>query len=209
MKTIALCALLLAFAVSLPAQQPGFTPPSLNATTATTSKRNSTTGTATSGQSQTIRQTAVAVAVSFLRPPAEPYDVQCFFVAKDEATRERYIFDASSYQAKGNSATKVITSQPLTGTSKTWTVIPFGGTFTGTARPDNPRLPNLKVDGTFSGASATSNKIEGSKIDGWVVRVVYQGQPIAVASSMQPLAEFAKANPEAFDKAIKPAAEKN
>ena len=205
MKTILVGFAMWAFGATIQAQQPVNYVPTVTATTSSVSKRTVTTGTVYSGKAQAVRSTGVDVAISFFAAPPEAYDVQCFFLAKDEATKERYIFDIGVQQAQGRFANVSFASVPLTGTTKSWVVIPFAGTFSGTVTDSDPRARGATstVDGTFSGSSGTASRVQGSKIDGWVVRVVYQGKVLRVDSNQAALSEIAKKDAAVFDKAIK------
>ena len=203
MKTILVGFAMWAFGATIQAQQPVNYVPTVTATTSSVSKRTVTTGTVYSGKAQAVRSTGVDVAISFFAAPPEAYDVQCFFLAKDEATKERYIFDIGVQQAQGRFANVSFASVPLTGTTKSWVVIPFAGTFSGTVYDPKARGVSPTVDGTFSGSSGTASQKQGSKIDGWVVRVVYQGKVLRVDSNQAALSEIATKDAAVFDKAIK------
>lgn len=147
-------------------------------------------------QSQAVRSTGVSVNVSFYQPPRKPYEIQCFFVAKNEGTKERYIFESLKQQAQGRAATAEFVSSPLMGTSTQTTAIPFSGRFDGVDTAGN------YVSGKVTGATVSSNTASGSKMEGWIVRVVYQGQVLRIESNQPQLIDIAKGSAEAFDKAI-------
>jgi hypothetical protein len=136
---------------------------------------------------------SVTVSVQFFSPPPGPFDVQCFFMAKNETTRSRYIFNVVSTESKKPVFSDEIHSGTLLASKTDWIGIPFS--LPSSVPEDGGNL----VDA--SGKSVESETKLGSKIEGWILRVVYQGHILKVDSNQPHLAELANRLPKLFDKA--------
>ncbi len=173
--------------------------PVVTATTLSSSKTD--VKSVTSGgvnQSQTVRGIGVAVDWRFFGRPEEPYEVQCFFVAKHEGTKSRYVFDAVKAVSKEPAGKTEFRAQPLIGSGRQWMNIPFTATV-------NVRTTTDTVDsqGRTIGTSSTtttdpakgvltlSNEIIGSKIEGWIVRIVSGGRVTRITSNQNHLEALA------------------
>jgi hypothetical protein len=197
MKTLLAGLIAFGMGVHSQAQQPAPMPvPNLTAKTSAASNKITRTNSGTERTAQSNRSIGVSVNVSFFTQPPAPYDVQCFFIAKDDSTGERYIFDADKATSQDKVAGFQFDSQSLAGGSKTWTSVPFSGTFSGSA------TDGTSVTGRFNGASSASSMTLGSKIEGWIVRVVGpDGKVVRMESNQPALKEMATRLGPALDKA--------
>ena len=136
-------------------------------------------------QKQTVRSIGVDVEYRFLHAPPSPVEIQCFFIAKDEATKTRFVFDYATSQSKDQAGHFTFNAPPLMGLGKKWINIPFyGSTNRGEA---------------VGGFLTFSSPINGSKIEGWIVRFV-EGDAIVKIESNQPhLSTLAKDSQKLFD----------
>jgi hypothetical protein len=144
-------------------------------------------------QSQPQREMSVTVSVQFFSPLPGPFDVQCFFLAKNDTTKLRYIFNVIGEQSKKPVFADEIHSGTLLGSKMDWISIPI-------SLPISvPEDGGTLVDSTGK-LVETETKL-GSKIEGWVLRVVYQGRVLKVDSNQTSLAELANRLPRLFDRA--------
>jgi hypothetical protein len=156
-------------------------PPEVTAMTNLASRQIAELQTGSTRVEQDKRIYSVNVNCHFLSDPEEPYEVQCFFIARPEGTTGRSIFDAVAKTAHGANANFIFTSQPLAGTKRTFRSVPF----TTTSLYSNGSI------GTSVGVSSSYSEVKGQKVDGWIVRVVAQGRVLSVKSNQPPLAELA------------------
>ena len=185
-----------------PSTAPAMPIPTLAARTNSAGKRITRGGTATNRYQQDTRAMSVSAAVSFFNPPPADYDVQCFFIAREERGAGLWIFDAASETSRAKASQFEFTSEPISGTARTWTSLPFSGTFSATTTNGEG------VQGSFSGQANSSTEVRGSKIEGWIVRVVSGGKVLRTESNQPRLRELAASNAKALDAAathIKPA----
>lgn len=147
----------------------------------------------TLSQSQPQREMSVTVSVQFFSPPPGPFEVQCFFLAKNDSTRSRYIFNVVGEESKKPTFSDEIHSGTLLGARMDWVGIPLS------LPVEVPQDGGTFVDA--GGKSVESDTKLGSKIEGWVLRVVYQGRVLKVDSNQTYLAELANRLPKLFDKA--------
>jgi hypothetical protein len=149
----------------------------------------------TLSQSQFQREMSVSVSVRFFAPLPGPFDVQCFFLAKNDATRSHYIFNVVEEEAKRATFDGEIHSGTVLGTTRDWVGIPLS--LPESIPPDGGNV----VDATGKGVTADTKS--ASKIEGWVLRVVYGGHVLKVDSNQPHLAELANRLPVVFDAAAK------
>ena len=112
-------------------------------------------------------------------------------MAKNETTRSRYIFNVIGEESKKPTFADEIHSGTLLGSKMDWTGIPLS-------------LPAAVPEdgGTFVDRKSVEPDTKlGSKIEGWVLRVVYQGRVLKVDSNQPFLAELANRLPKVFDEA--------
>jgi|GEM_PF-2679258 len=163
--------------------------PNVTARTVQRGKRQYRSGSGTSVQTTTtIRSQGLEVAVSFFRNPSAPYEVECFFIARNEASNERFIYDAQVTRSQSARTTFEFYAPPLTGTIRRSVSIPISGT-TGYGHP-------------FTGTLYQSGSVSGSKTVGWVVRIISRGQVVRIESNQSYLRDQAKDNPTFFDAAF-------
>ncbi len=149
----------------------------------------------TFSQSQTQREMSVGVSVQFFSALPGPFEVQCFFVAKNDTTRSRYIFNVVAEESKKATYQGEIHSGTLLGATRDWVGIPYS-------------LPvSLPEDGgkliDLAGKSVGTDTKTASKIEGWILRVVYEGLVLKVDSNQPHLAELANRFPKVFDAVAK------
>lgn len=126
---------------------------------------------------QDVRTQSVKVNVHFFGTPKSPYEVQCFFISKNEASLAQTIYDAISISAQKPDLNYQFVSLALSGGSRRFTAVPLMGVYS---------------DGsTFTGTYATSSATTGSKIEGWIVRVCVQGHAVRVESNQPSLKNLA------------------
>lgn len=165
-------------------QQPRSMPvPNVTARTNTASKHIERSNFGTTKTAQDIRGLTVSVNVSFFSAPPAPYDVQCFFIAKNGQTRS--IFSAVKSTSQALSSAYEFGSDKLAGATREWTAIPFSGTYTTTFEGGDT------VNGNFSVLSTSSAYTPGSKFDGWIVRVVAGGKVLKIDSNQPTLLDLA------------------
>jgi hypothetical protein len=149
----------------------------------------------TLSQTQLQREMSVSVSVKFFAPLPGPFEVQCFFLAKNDATRSRYIFNVVQEEAKRATFDGEMHSGTVLGATGDWIAIPL-------ALPESvPPDGGKAVDATGKGITADTKS--ASKIEGWVLRVVYGGRVLKVDSNQPHLAELANRLPVLFDVAAK------
>lgn len=188
--------LVVCIGIALPAYSQTKVPtPSVTAFTSSTGKVNNRSRSTNYSSVQTTRATKVSVSVRYTSPP-KPYTVQCFFLAKDEGAKERYVYDIAEFSGVNQHWNGELESVPVTGTLRSQLTIPFSGNFSGVAQTG---LTHTPFSGTFSGSSAVNKTVAGAKPDGWIVRVVSEGQVVHVSSSIPVMADFAKKNPDGLN----------
>ena len=148
------------------------------------------TGLNRSEQSKEVsRAGAVKVVLRSFSKPKSPYEVQCFFSAKD-AERNRYIFDVKKTASSETFDEMSFFSREL-----------FGGSEKIDQRPIYHSGP------TGGGYSRTTvlpvfltKTVAGSSFEGWIVRVLSAGKVVRLEASLPELKSFAEKNPAIFDR---------
>ena len=164
--------------------------PAVSAKTTTAGNREATSVTGSTTRTQAMHVLGVDVQFRFFRPLTAPVDLQCFFVARNEGTGARFIFESSTLTQRTATGDVQFTSSPLAGTVKEQIFIPITGTFS---------------DGsTFTGQATSSTSTMGSKAEGWVIRFVSGGHVLKVGSNQPFLTDLALKTPAIFDKAVSP-----
>jgi hypothetical protein len=149
----------------------------LTAQTNKASKQIQITQSSNTRTEQEVRTESVKVNVHFFGAPKSPYEVQCFFISKNEASLAQTIYDAVSISAQKPDLNYQFVSLPLSGGSRRFTAVPLVGVYS---------------DGsTVTGTYATSSATTGSKIEGWIVRVCVQGHAVRVESNQPSLKDLA------------------
>ena len=138
---------------------------------------------------ETIRSQAVDATVFFTRGPSAQYSVQCFFIAQDEETKEQFIYDAQTHTVEGSKGDFTFRAPPLTGTVRRSISFPVSGMTT----------TGIPVSGSLYFSSTAS----GSKIYGWLARLVTDGQVVRMETNQAQLKTLAENNPKYFDAAFK------
>lgn len=183
--------------VTLPAAD-GPDVPSITARTDNVGRKTVKSGMGTtSREEQDIRTLGVRVQLRSFAIPKQPYDVQCFFIARSQSTKSNYIYDVQRQQSAGQEGVHQFQAPAITGTSRKWVALPVSGTYTGTSSTGGMDR------GTFTGSATYSQSVPGSKFYGWLIRVVSQGKVVRIETNQAPLKALAEANPAMFDAAIK------
>jgi hypothetical protein len=138
---------------------------------------------------ETTRSQGADATVFFTRGPSAQYSVQCFFIAEDEDTREQFIYDAQTQKVEGSKGNFSFRAPPLTGTVRRSISFPISGMTT----------TGIPVSGTLYFSSTAS----GSKISGWIVRLVADGKSVRMETNQPALGSLVQKNPELFDAAFK------
>lgn len=131
------------------------------------------------------RMAAVKVTLRSFSKPTTPYEVQCFFCAKDYS-KARYVFDAKKVLSSAAFDEITITSRELDG---------------GTQKFEQTTTPQAINGQTGPGALVDPNRLliqqltttrVGSTLEGWVVRVISGGKVVRTEASLQELKVFAE-----------------
>jgi hypothetical protein len=166
--------------------------PILTAKTNLASRRIAQLQTGTTRIEQDNRTYSVDVSCRFAAAPPVPYEVQCFFISKNEATLARAIYDAVVTTGQTEDFRQEFVSQPLAGNKRTFTSMPFSST---SAYSDGSV-------GSTVGVINSYKEIKGQKVEGWIVRVVCQGKVLRVESNQPSLSEMANQLKPQLDAAI-------
>lgn len=144
----------------------------------------------TSGLSvrETNRSQSVDASVFFTRGPSSQYTVECFFIAQDDDTKELYIYDSQSQKVEGRKGTFTFEAPSLTSKIRRSISFPISGV-TVTGSPVN-------------GSMYFSSTATGSKIYGWIVRLVTGEQIVRMETNKSQLKTLAQRNPKHFDAAF-------
>ena len=105
--------------------------PVVTATTVATKRKDAV----EDGIRTTVRSTGAEVAWRYFHRPELPFEVQCFFVAKDESTKIQFCWDYQSNKSGEQVGKFRFDSKELTGTGK---IIGLGNQF---------EFPGAKIDG--------------------------------------------------------------
>ena len=130
------------------------------------------------------------------KPVGEPYEVQCFFVAKDKS-QARYIYDAIRFHSSAQLDEVNVFARDLFGGTKTTDISvsnnPISGT---TSRGDY-------FYGTLTSTVVLTSTKPGSQVEGWIVRVVSGGQVVRFDASLSELKTFAEWESALLDEVAK------
>jgi hypothetical protein len=129
---------------------------------------------------------SVAVSVRFFQKPITPYQVQCFFISRNEKSSERAIFDAKSHTSQDVATEGNFLSQQIFGGNRSFATMLISAVDDGSAP-------------THKAGSVTTN--DGNHIEGWIVRVVSDGKVLRIESNQQQLADLATKIPNQLDAA--------
>jgi hypothetical protein len=119
------------------------------------------------------------------KPQGEPYEVQCFFVAKDKV-KTRYIYDIVKFHSSARFDEVNVFARDL-----------FGGTKTVDLGVSNDSISGTTSYGDFFHGTLTREVVltttkPGSQIEGWIVRVLSGGQVVRFETSLSELKTFAE-----------------
>jgi len=148
-------------------------------------------------QTQDMRSLSVVVELRSFHPPKQPYDVECFFIARSESTKSNYIYDVIRQSSSAQSDVLKFQPAPLGGNGRRWITLPMTGSFTGATSSGD------LVTGLVSGEVTYSQRIDGSKFYGWLVRVISQGTVVRMETNQPQLKILAEKNPGIFNSASK------
>ncbi|HEY3899936.1 MAG TPA: retroviral-like aspartic protease family protein [Chthoniobacter sp.] len=131
---------------------------------------------------QDTRWMSVEVNATFFQRPEVEYQVQCFFIAKNEASPFQTVYDAGVKISREANFRDEFVSQPLVGSTRTFTSVNLSS-----------------ADGSVSGTANATTTITREKVVGWIVRVVAEGRVLSVQSNQPELAELASTHKDNFD----------
>jgi len=139
----------------------------------------------TATSKDTSRIAAVKVILRSFSAPKVPYEVQCFFVAKD-FVKTRYIFDAKKVPSSVVFDEINIFGRDLFGGSQTSDQAKSTTPITGTTQYGD------QVRGTLTTTVRLTTTTPGSTLEGWIVRVISGGKVVRMDASLQELKTFAE-----------------
>jgi hypothetical protein len=127
------------------------------------------------------------------KPLVEPYEVQCFFIAKD-SSQARYIYDAIKFHSSTQFDEVNVFARDL-----------FGGTNTTDISVSNNPISGTTSSGdTFYGTLTSTVLLTttkpGSQVEGWIVRVLSRGELVRFDASLSELKTFAEQESPLLDK---------
>jgi hypothetical protein len=157
-------------------------------------------------QVQTIRGTGVGVDWRFFGKPAAPYEIQCFFVAKNEANKTRYVFDSVKTASQAASGKVEFRSETLMGSGKKWMDIPFTGSVNVTTKTETRDSSGNTTSSSsstkpeaFTATLRLTDAITGSKTEGWIVRFVAGERVLRITSNQNHLETLASGIADTLD----------
>jgi len=114
------------FAIEAPAQPVETEAPMVSVRTSTASRRD-VAAVISDGwsQTQTVRSIGAFVDYHFFQPRKTPFEIQCFFIAKNDSTKKRYVYDTALLQTKVGIDRLDFNGAPLIGSGKQWLDIPM------------------------------------------------------------------------------------
>jgi hypothetical protein len=126
-------------------------------------------------------------------PLVEPYEVQSFFIAKDES-QARYIYDAIKFHSSAQFDEINVFARDL-----------FGGTKTTDISVSQNPISGITSHGDYFSGTLTSTVVltgtkPGSQVEGWIVRVLSRGQLVRFDASLSELKTFAERESPLLDK---------
>lgn len=146
-----------------------------------------------SNTKETTRVAAIRVKVSAFSKPTEPYEVQCFFFAKDPG-RRRFIYDVQRFQSEQALADFAVYARDLFGGSQTVTQSTRYVTLTEVTTQGSVETKTVPVTDTQVSTTRGNNR------EGWVVRVLSNGRLARMTSSLAQLQQFAEKESALLDK---------
>jgi hypothetical protein len=130
------------------------------------------------------------------KPLVEPYEVQCFFTAKDKS-QGRYIYDAVKFHSSAQFDEINVFARDLFGGTKTTDISVSKNPISGTTSWGDP------YHGTLTSTVVLTSTKPGSQVEGWIVRVVSGGQVVRFDASLSELKAFAGWESALLDKVAK------
>ena len=123
----------------------------------------------------------------------EPYEVQCFFIAKDK-DQARYIYDAIKFHSTMQFDEVNVFGRDL-----------FGGTKTVDISVGNYPISGVTSQGDYFHGTRTDTVVltstkPGSQVEGWIVRVLNGGQVVRFEASLSELKTFGESESGLLDK---------
>jgi len=129
-------------------------------------------------------------------PLVEPYELQCFFIAKDKS-QSRYIYDAIKFHSSAQFDEVNVFARDLFGGTKTTDISISKNPISGTTSWGEPYYGILTTT-----VLLTSTK-PGSQVEGWIVRVLSRGQIVRFEASLSELRTFEASESALLDKVAK------
>jgi hypothetical protein len=127
------------------------------------------------------------------KPLLEPYEVQCFFIAKDKS-QGRYIYDAIKFHSSAQFDELNVFARDLFAGTKTTDISVSKNRISGTTSWSDP------YHGTLTSTVVLTSAKPGSQVEGWIVRVVSGGQVVRFDASLSELKTFAGSESALLDK---------
>ena len=134
-------------------------------------------------ESQDMSALGVRVELKSFRSPQQPYDVQCFFIARKDVDKSEYIYNVQRRASSAQFDVVVFQAPPLKGHGQRTLFIP--------------------VIGPTSGVALLTQGAQGSRFYGWIIRVVSQGMVVRVDSNQPTLKFLAGSAASTFDAAVR------
>jgi len=139
--------------------------------------------------SRTFRATegiaAVRIQLRTLSRMTSPYEVQCFFCAKDPK-KARYVYDTVKVSSRQQFDDIIIAARDLFAGSKTVDTTTIRTTGTGTSSTGE------SVTTTATTNLISKTIVPGSSLEGWIVRVISRDRVVRLEASLQELKSFAE-----------------
>lgn len=149
----------------------------------------------TSTSKDTSRIAAVKVTLRSFSTPKAPYEVQCFFCAKD-FVKTRYIFDAKRVQSSVVFDEINIFARDRFGGAQTIDQTKSSEPITGMTQYGE------YVSGTLTTTVRLTTTTPGSTLEGWIVRVISGGKVVRVDASLQELKTLAERESALLDSVV-------
>ena len=130
------------------------------------------------------------------KPLVEPYEVQSFFIAKDKS-EARYIYDVIKFHSTAQFDEVNVFARDLFGGTKTVDISVSKDPISGTTSWGD------SYHGTLTSTVMLSSTRPGSRVEGWIVRVLSRGQMVRFEASLSELKTFAERESALLDKAAK------
>lgn len=143
-----------------------------------------------------VRRKAVEIEIISYKKPDAPFLIECFFLARSEASRDKWVYDAMITESYGNFDKFKMTSASLRGTETVTTKI---------------KVPMVKItrssnsyreEDAGTSTERLTKEIKGNKIVGWIVRCRSEGKIVAIEASSKHDETYAYNNTKRLDEIL-------